>query len=668
MKKLAQYLIIFVVVASGAVRWATQSTTETWPAGEKIIVNVKQTVKSDLSDVLKRYTDGEFQRVKVSDGKMIAGYQLLNSTNIKTPLWVSGKVLENTYILYTSDLPQNNTSLTDLGLDVKGKTQIVIENESMNPILWFLIEQILPIILFIWVLGFLMKTMTGGKWGGMMWWFPFKMTIGREKKAWDKVTTFADVAGMEEVKEELMEIVDYLKNSDKYTKVGARIPKWVLLYGQPGTGKTLLARAVAGEAGVPFISASGSEFMEMLVGMGAAKVRELFGKAKAQSPAIIFIDEIDAIGKKRGQWGGWGHQEQEQTLNQILTEMDGFETDTKVIVIAATNRPDTLDSALLRSGRFDRKIMVSAPTLEERVMIIQYYLKDKQLETWLNLMSLAKRMSGFAGADIENIINEAALKLAKDDRTEITAKDIDYGLEKVVMWPEKKARTLNESEREIVTYHELGHAICAHRLPHGDPVEKISIVSRGQALWVTWIMPAEDRYLKSKVKFLDEITGLLGGRAAEEVFFGVDAITTGASNDFERVTTMATDMIVKYGMDSELWTMQFISDNDYGLTKSYSESTAVMIDSKIRAIVQACYAKAKELIIIDKELMIKLAKLLDAKEYLTREEFEELMTCDLSTVDEKVTILINEYNEEMKIAEKKIEQKVQENKEEAIGW
>jgi cell division protease FtsH len=654
MKKLAQYLILFVVVASGVVRWATQSTVETWPTGEKIIVNVKQTVKSDLSDVLQRYTDGEFQKVVVSDGKTIAWYQLLSSTDVKTPLGVSGKVLENTYILYTSDIPQNSTSITDLGIDVKGKTQVVIENESMNPVLWFMIEQILPIVLFVAVLGFLMKSMTWGKWG-MMWWFPFKMSIGREKKAGDKVTTFADVAGMEEVKGELMEIVDYLKNPDKYTKVGARIPKWVLLYGQPGTGKTLLARAVAWEAGVPFISASGSEFMEMLVGMGAAKVRELFGKAKAQSPAIIFIDEIDAIGKKRGQWGGWGHQEQEQTLNQILTEMDGFETDTKIIVIAATNRPDTLDSALLRSGRFDRKIMVSAPTLEERVMIIQYYLKDKKLEDWLNLMSLAKRMSGFAGADIENIINEAALKLAKDGREEITSKDIDYGLEKVVMWPEKKARTLNESEREIVTYHELGHAICAHRLPHGDPVEKISIVSRGQALWVTWIMPAEDRYLKSKVKFLDEITGLLGGRAAEEVFFGVDAITTGASNDFERVTAMATDMIVKYGMDPELGTMQFMSDNDYGLTKPYSESTAVMIDAKIRAIVQSCYAKAKELVATDRELMIKLAKLLDAKEYLTREEFEELMTCDLSTVDEKVTALISEYDEEMKVAEQKIE-------------
>lgn len=654
MKKLAQYLIIFVVVASGVVRWATQSTVETWPKWEKIIVNITQKHESDLSDIIQRYASGQFERMKVSNGSSIEWYILTKTWSVAAPLGTKGNVIKNDYIVYKSDLPKD-TSITDLGLDLNGRTQIIVDNETMNPVLWFVIEQILPIILFVAVLGFLMRNIGWGKWGGMMGWFPFKMTIGREKKEWDKVTTFADVAGMEEVKGELMEIVDYLKNPDKYTKVGARIPKWVLLYGQPGTGKTLLARAVAGEAGVPFISASGSEFMEMLVGMGAAKVRELFGKAKAQSPAIIFIDEIDAIGKKRGQGGGWGHQEQEQTLNQILTEMDGFETDTKVIVIAATNRPDTLDSALLRSGRFDRKIMVSAPTLEERVMIIQYYLKDKKLEDWLNLMSLAKRMSGFAGADIENIINEAALKLAKDGREEITSKDIDYGLEKVVMWPEKKARTLNESEREIVTYHELGHAICAHRLPHGDPVEKISIVSRGQALWVTWIMPAEDRYLKSKAKFLDEITGLLGGRAAEEVFFWVDAITTGASNDFERVTAMATDMIVKYGMDPELGTMQFMSDSDYGLTKPYSESTAVMIDTKIRAIVQACYAKAKELVTANKELMIKLAKLLDTKEYLTREEFEELMSLDLGEVDEKIESLIKDYNEEIKVAEAKIE-------------
>lgn len=660
MKKLWQYLLIFIVVASAIVRWSTQSSTETWPNGESIIVNAKQTVESDLSDVLTRYENNEFQRIKVKDSKTIVWYVLMDSQKVDTPLWVKWEVVKNDYTIYTSDLPQD-TSLVDLGLDLNGPTQLVIQNESMNPILGFLLEQILPIVLFVAVLWFLMKTMTwGGKWWGMMWWFPFKMSIGREKKEGDKVTTFADVAGMEEVKEELMEIVDYLKNSDKYTKVGARIPKWVLLYWQPGTGKTLLARAVAGEAGVPFLSASGSEFMEMLVGMGAAKVRELFGKAKAQSPAIIFIDEIDAIGKKRGQWGSWWHQEQEQTLNQILTEMDGFETDTKIIVIAATNRPDTLDPALMRSGRFDRKIMVNAPTLEERVMIINYYLKDKKLQEWLNIHGLAKRMSGFAGADIENIINEAALKLAKDGRDEITVKDIDYGLEKVVMWPEKKARTLNDTERKTVTYHELGHAVCAYRLPNGDPVEKISIVSRGQALWVTWIMPAEDRYLKSKVKFMDEITGLLWGRAAEEVFFGIDNITTGASNDFERVTAMARDMITKYGMDPELWTLQYINDNDYSLTQPYSEATAIVIDQKVREIVRICYEQAKTLLKSDEALIHQLAWLLDAKEYLTREEFEELMSSD--DVAAAIVRMTTEYNEQVAITEALITKKAEADK------
>jgi len=661
MKKLWQYLLIFVVVASALMRWATQNSYETWPDGEQIMVNVKQETKSDLSDVLRRYGDLEFQRVKIKDNKQIIGYQLLDSQPIAATLGDQQEKVKNDYNTFVSDLPQDNTSLTDLGLDLNGKTQIVIQNESMNPVLGFLLEQILPIVLFVAVLGFLMKTMTGGgKWWGMMWGFPFKMTIGREKKEWDKVTTFADVAGMEEVKEELMEIVDYLKNSDKYTKVGARIPKWVLLYWQPGTGKTLLARAVAGEAGVPFLSASGSEFMEMLVGMGAAKVRELFGKAKAQSPAIIFIDEIDAIGKKRGQWWSWWHQEQEQTLNQILTEMDGFETDTKIIVIAATNRPDTLDPALMRSGRFDRKIMVNAPTLEERVMIINYYLKDKKLQEWLNVHGLAKRMSGFAGADIENIINEAALKLAKDGRDEITVKDIDYGLEKVVMWPEKKARTLNDTERKTVTYHELWHAICAYRLPNGDPVEKISIVSRGQALGVTWIMPAEDRYLKSKAKFMDEITWLLWGRAAEEVFFGIDNITTGASNDFERVTAMARDMITKYGMDPELGTLQYINDNDYSLTQSYSEATAIVIDQKVREIVRICYEQAKTLLKSEEVLMHKLAWLLDAKEYLSREEFEELMTSD--DVDAAITRMTEEYNQQVAAAEALITKKMEEDK------
>ncbi len=431
---------------------------------------------------------------------------------------------------------------------------------------------------------------------------------------------------MDECKEELVEIVDFLKNPEKYKKAWARVPKWVLLYWPPGSGKTLLARAVAGEANVPFFSASGSEFMEMLVGMGAAKVRELFTKAKAASPAIIFIDEIDAIGKKRGAGVTGGHQEQEQTLNQILTEMDGFDKDTKIIVIAATNRPDTLDPALMRSGRFDRKVLIGRPTLEERVLITKYHLSNKQVDESVNVDSFARRTSGFVGADIENIINEAALKAAKDNRAKLTNNDLEYGLEKLVMGPEKKIKSLKEKEKHIVTYHELGHAITAYYLPEADPVEKISIVSRGMALGVTWMMPVEDSYLSSKAKFMDELVSLLGGRAAEEIFFGKEHITTGASNDFERVAKIAQDMVIKYGMDEEIGHMTYTTkDWEWQSYKPYSEKTAELIDSKIKYLVETAYQKSKAILMANKELMEKMAELLYEKEYLSKEEFENIM-------------------------------------------
>ena len=467
---------------------------------------------------------------------------------------------------------------------------------------------------------FLMKQF----WPKGIGWLPIKFSVGKQRDPTDKKTTFSDVAGMEEVKNEVQEIVDFLKNPDKYIKVWARIPKWVLLYWQPWTGKTLLARAVAWEAWVPFISASGSEFMEMLVGMWAAKVRELFSKAKAQSPAIIFIDEIDAIGKKRWWWyGGW-HQEQEQTLNQILTEMDWFEQNTKVIVIASTNRPDTLDPALMRSWRFDRKILVTPPTIEERIEIVNYYLKDKKVDDSVNIESLAKRMSWFVWADIETIINESILKVAKEDRDTLTRADLDYGLEKVVMWPEKKSRRLSDHEREVVIYHELWHAITAYHLPNCDPVEKISIVSRGQALGVTWMMPDEDRHLYSKQKFLDECVSLLWWRAAEEVIYGPQAITTWASNDLERVTAHLRNMITKYGMDTELGTLTYVDDENT-FTKWYSEQTAQLIDTKLRSLVAVLYEDSKNLIRAHLDTIKTLGRILDKKEYLHKEEFMELM-------------------------------------------
>ena len=599
--------------------------------GKQIATQVIKKNDVSLNEFLTLYRNKQFEEVEIiGDKKMvwkkeIKTEQMLKNNPMTTNLYL--KEIET----YTALKPAS-TSITDLGFDTNTEyqtwaTKIIVNNTEDGFLCNLLIEDILPfLIIFILFIFLLNKFWPKTWWGGL----PFGMKIwilnGKDNKnKKESKTTFADVAGMEEVKQELAEIVDFLKNPEKYLKVGARIPKGVLLYGTPGGGKTLLARAVAGEAGVPFYSASGSEFMEMLVGMGAAKVRELFGKAKTTSPSIIFIDEIDAIGKKRGSGHTGGHQEQEQTLNQILTEMDGFEQGTNVIVIAATNRPDTLDPALLRSGRFDRKVMVSNPTVEERMEIINYYLKNKKVVEGYNFESLARRLSGFVGADIENIINEAALRVAREWREELTDKDFEYGFEKTLMGPEKKIKTLREEERKIVTYHELGHAIVSYLLPNCDPVEKISIVSRGMALGVTWFSAKEDTYLRSKAKFLDDISGLLGGRAAEEVFFGKENITTGASNDFEKVTKMAYDMITKYGMNDEIGTLN-LANEDYSAYKLYSEKTAEKIDALVKQIVDERYKVAIEILESKKSEMETISKVLYAKEYLSKEEFESLMS------------------------------------------
>lgn len=394
----------------------------------------------------------------------------------------------------------------------------------------------------------------------------------------------------------------------------------------PGGGKTLLARAVAGEAGVAFFSASGAEFMEMLVGMGASKVRKLFDQAKQAGKAIIFIDEIDAIGKKRGAGYTGGHQEQEQTLNQILTEMDGFDKNTNVIVMAATNRPDTLDPALLRAGRFDRKVMVTAPTFEERIEIFRYYLKNKTIAGDVNVDSLAKRTSGFVGADIENIVNEASLQVAKRNEDLIQVADFEYALEKVIMGPEKKTKGIKEKEKKIIAYHELGHAVTGHMLPHADAIEKISIVRRGQALGLTWTSPDEDRNLYSKAKFLDELVMLLGGRAAEEVFIGKDEITTGASNDFERATRIVKNMILRYGMDEDIGTVNYLNDQEgEEFVRPYSEKMAELLDQKIRIYLDNAYTKSKQILTEHRDLIEKMCIVLLQKEYLSSEEFEKMM-------------------------------------------
>ena len=627
---------------------------ETDNQGNTYIEKISRTDEITLNDFIKGANEGRYSQIKVLNETQLQGYKS-GATTAETgfsSMMLQKNVTIKNYVVEKTEKPAM-TSLADLGIPLTWSTQIIVSSQEEGVFTKLLLEQIIPTLFFFAIVIFFFRMFMPKGWAGGL---PFNIQVGKLKNKTDMKTKFSDVAGLDESKEELIEIVDFLKNPEKYKKAWARVPKWVLLYWPPWSWKTLLARAVAGEANVPFFSASGSEFMEMLVGMGAAKVRELFTKAKTAAPAIVFIDEIDAIGKRR--WAGYtgGHQEQEQTLNQILTEMDGFDQDTKVIVIAATNRPDTLDPALLRSGRFDRKVLIGRPTLEERVLIAKYHLSNKKIDSSVDLDAFSRRTSGFVGADIENIINEAALKAAKEWREEITNKDMEYGLEKLVMGPEKKIKSLQEKEKRIVAYHELWHAITAFFSPLTDPVEKISIVSRGMALGVTWMMPSEDTHLYSKAKFTDEMVSLLGWRAAEEVFFGKENITTGASNDFERISRIARDMVVKYGMDEELGQITYEKDKDTTERqpyKPYSEKTAELIDSKVKTIIDNAYLQSKSILLAHKDLMDKMADLLFEKEYLTKEEFEEIMNAS----DEDTTTVINRLKGEHKDSLATIEQK-----------
>ena len=528
-------------------------------------------------------------------------------------------------------------SLSTLGFnDPASKTVLQAKSTDTNDFWMQVLAGVIPFILIAVFLMYMMRQAQNSSQGALS----FGQSRARVSDKTKNKTTFQDVAGARESKEELKEIVDFLKEPKKYLAMGAKIPKGVLLIGPPGTGKTLLARAVAGEADVPFFSISGSEFVEMFVGVGASRVRDLFAKAKRNAPAIIFIDEIDAVGRQRGAGLGGGHDEREQTLNQILTEMDGFETGANVIIIAATNRPDVLDPALLRPGRFDRRVVIDAPDLQEREEILAVHAKNKPMDGTVNLHKVARSTPGLTGADLENILNEAAIFAARNDKKELTQKDMEHAIEKVALGPERKNRVLNTKEREITAYHEVGHAIAGHVLPHCDPIHKVTIVSRGMALGVTWSMPEvfkwrwtgpmpeEDRRLVSEARFQDELSSLLGGRVAEELMFA--SVTTGASNDLERATAIARNMVTEYGM-SRLGHATYgqkhgsvFLGRELAEQRNYSEETARKIDDEVKRIVDAAYQRTTKLLTQHKAKLVKISKMLIEQETLTSEEFTKL--------------------------------------------
>ena len=441
--------------------------------------------------------------------------------------------------------------------------------------------------------------------------------------------TFEDVAGVEEAKEELQEVVEFLREPEKFIALGARIPKGVLLVGPPGTGKTLLAKAVSGEAGVPFFSISGSEFVEMFVGVGASRVRDLFDQAKRHSPCIVFVDEIDAVGRQRGAGLGGSHDEREQTLNQMLVEMDGFDTDTNVIIVAATNRPDILDPALLRPGRFDRRVILDRPDMRGREAILKVHVKGKPLAPEIDLGVISRSTPGFVGADLENLVNEAAILAARRNRKTISQSEMEEAIERVIAGPERKSRLISEEEKRIVAYHEAGHAVVMNAIPEADPVHKVSIIARGMAGGYTLALPEEDRTLMARKKLMADMIGLLGGRAAEELVF--DDITSGASNDLERVTRMARAMVTRLGMSSQLGPMVYgqkeeliFLGREISEQRDYSESVAQEIDKEVRKLVNEAHEKARAILLEYREKLDAVARRLLEVETISRDEFESI--------------------------------------------
>lgn len=522
--------------------------------------------------------------------------------------------------------PQLISILSDRGVDISVLPQ---SDDSF----WFraLSSLFFPVLLLVG-LFFLLRRAQNGPGSQAMNFGKSKARVQMEPQT---QVTFGDVAGIDQAKLELNEVVDFLKNADRFTAVGAKIPKGVLLVGPPGTGKTLLARAVAGEAGVPFFSISGSEFVEMFVGVGASRVRDLFEQAKQNAPCIVFIDEIDAVGRQRGAGLGGGNDEREQTLNQLLTEMDGFEGNTGIIIIAATNRPDVLDAALLRPGRFDRQVVVDRPDYAGRLEILRVHSRGKTLAKDVDLEKIARRTPGFTGADLSNLLNEAAILAARRNLTEISMDEVNDAIDRVLAGPEKKDRVMSEKRKTLVAYHEAGHALVGALMPDYDPVQKISIIPRGRAGGLTWFTPSEDRMdsgLFSRSYLQNQMAVALGGRIAEEIIFGEEEVTTGASNDLQQVTRVARQMVTRYGMSDRLGPVALGRQNgniflgrEIATDRDFSDTTAAAIDEEVRKLVDEAYKRAKNVLVGNKHILDRLADMLIEKETVDAEELQELL-------------------------------------------
>ena len=571
--------------------------------------------KISYSDLIAKMELGEVKEIEINaDGKK--AYIKVEGDNI--PKEVNIPSMES-FINYSNDLLKD------------GKIELTEKSQSMLVTILSLISPFGILIVF-FIFWFILMNNAGAQGGGANKTMSFGRSKARMTSPDDKnKVTFKDVAGIEEEKEELEEIVEFLKNPKKFTDMGARIPKGVLLVGQPGTGKTLLAKAVAGEAGVPFFIMSGSDFVEMFVGVGASRVRDLFEQAKKNAPCIIFIDEIDAVGRQRGAGLGGGHDEREQTLNQLLVEMDGFGSNEGVIVLAATNRPDVLDKALLRPGRFDRQIVVPSPDVLAREKILEVHSRNKKLADDVDLKVIAKNTSGFSGADLENVLNEAALLAARRDLEQIGMKEIEDAMVKVTMGPEKKTRVRSQKENKLVAYHEAGHAVVSRFLETQDPVHQISIVPRGMAGGYTMYRPTEDKSFMSKTEMEENIVSLLGGRVAEKLI--LNDISTGASNDIERASKIARDMVTKYGMSERIGAIMYGSGQeevflgrDFAQSKNYSEETAGIIDEETKKIVDTAYQRAETILTEHIDKLHAVAEVLLDKEKIDGDEFDAIFS------------------------------------------